>query len=606
MLAADMLSFVNEPTAVLHDLRASGMALPLLDEPHVMQLRTPVNAKLGSSGDLTLSASPTLSFASPRTSLASPRSSDAGSPEPEAPAKRVRLRQKTAAPLVNEECSVAQPVQSIVEDWVSRRVWNAMTDKVQYNYAYDKIRNFYCWRLHGESLPCEADRDIWNNKPNRVKQQEARATFKSLSSETRIEMARKWLEASSPPVWVRSFVEHRFLAGDKDWGTDKVRSLGLMLTWNLPVDAPSATSEIVQSLPPEQLSLDQLVLRLRDDPAVKALFSRVEDHGMKFKPFLGADDVAMSLEVCPETWSVHNTLRLHIHMFFKSNCSRLRFRQTPLLDFEGSSCIMSSNVSGNSASGRAKSSWSGFFYCCLMEKKGTVFTLATKAPFTKFLVSPSWIMNLVQGDKLDTRAARQLLVRCVSASRHVKELEQYEMELEKDAVKEAMVEAQMLLSRQLKKQKLYEKVQVFMSQFDEPQHRYKFLVLSGPSRVGKTAFARSLCEADKETLEINCASGMEPNLRAYRLRIHGLILFDEIVAAQVAQQRKLFQAQSAPVQLGCSATNCHSYEVFVWRTKLVLASNNWHSSLATLSPDDQEWINLNSIVLDVEEAMWEV
>ena len=99
---------------------------------------------------------------------------------------------------------------------------------------------------------------------------------------------------------------------------------------------------------------------------------------------------------------------------------------------------------------------------------------------------------------------------------------------------------------------------------------------------------------------------MEPNLRAYRLRIHGLILFDEIVANQVAQQRKLFQAQSAPVQLGCSATNCHSYEVFVWRTKLVLASNNWHSSLATLSADDQDWIKLNSIVLEVEEAMWEV
>ena len=66
-----------------------------------------------------------------------------------------------------------------------------------------------------------------------------------------------------------------------------------------------------------------------------------------------------------------------------------------------------------------------------------------------------------------------------------------------------MAEAQTLLSRQMKKQKLYEKVQTFMSQFDVAQHRYKFLVLSGPSRVGKTAFARTLCEAGKETLEIN-------------------------------------------------------------------------------------------------------
>ena len=72
----------------------------------------------------------------------------------------------------------------------------------------------------------------------------------------------------------------------------------------------------------------------------------------------------------------------------------------------------------------------------------------------------------------------------------------------------------------------------------------------------------------------------------------------------MADQRKLFQAQSAPVQLGCSATNCHSYDVFVWRKKLVLASNNWHTSLSALSPGDQEWIHANSIVLDVEEAMW--
>ena len=43
----------------------------------------------------------------------------------------------------------------------------------------------------------------------------------------------------------------------------------------------------------------------------------------------------------------------------------------------------------------------------------------------------------------------------------------------------------------------------------------------------------------------------------------------------------------------------------MWRTKLVLASNQWHSSLAALTLEDQEWINLNSIVLDVEEAMWE-
>ena len=81
-------------------------------------------------------------------------------------------------------------------------------------------------------------------------------------------------------------------------------------------------------------------------------------------------------------------------------------------------------------------------------------------------------------------------------------------------------------------------------------------------------------------------------------------MFDKILPEQVATQRKLFQAQAAPVQLGCSATNCHSYPVFVWRKRLVLASNNWQSSLQLLSAADRAWVNANSIVLDVTEEMW--
>jgi hypothetical protein len=219
-------------------------------------------------------------------------------------------------------------------------------------------------------------------------------------------------------------------------------------------------------------------------------------------------------------------------------------------------------------------------------------------------VNPTWIMNLLQAEKLERDTARALLVQCVGASRHVRELDLHEAELEKVAVQTATLEAAQVLSSRLRPQKIFPEADAFCKQFETPEMRYKFLVLSGPSKVGKTAFARTLCERGLDTLEVNCASGAEPDLRAYRLSKHGLILFDEIEAQQVAAQRKLFQAQAAAVQLGCSATNCHSYDVFVWRKRMVLCSNNWEASLSQLPVADQNWVNANSIVLTVTSPMW--
>ena len=126
--------------------------------------------------------------------------------------------------------------------------------------------------------------------------------------------------------------------------------------------------------------------------------------------------------------------------------------------------------------------------------------------------------------------ARALLVQCANASRYIRELELHEGHLEEVAVKMSQEEGSRLLGSSLKPLKSYPEVQTVGRQFDRDLHRYKCLLLSGPSRVGKTAYARSLCGPGFETLEVNWSSGAEPELRAYRLSKHGLILFDEIVA----------------------------------------------------------------------------
>ena len=388
-----------------------------------------------------------------------------------------------------------------------------------------------------------------------AQRQEGRQAFKDMPNDFRNICIRKWMELARPPAWLAQALEERFLATDMGSKIPQVKKDGVLLTWNLPGEGPSDSGRLAQSLPPAHLTVDEVATRLRDDATALALWHRVVDHGQMCRQLCGAADVAVCLEVCPDTYELQRMLRLHVHMFLKTSGEALKLKHANFYDFEGCRTHAATQIGGISSM-KAINNWCGFFYCCIKEKKGTVFTEATKTPFTKFLVNPAWIMSLVQGGKLATEPARNLLVRCVNASRHVKELEQHEQELEKEAVKQAMAEAERLLSQRLKKQEVFAEAEAFVRQFDEALHRYKFLVLAGPSRVGKTAFARSLCEEGKEVLEVNCASGEDPNLRAYRLRRHGLILFDEIVAGQVVAQRKLFQAQVAPVQLGCSATNC--------------------------------------------------
>ena len=73
----------------------------------------------------------------------------------------------------------------------------------------------------------------------------------------------------------------------------------------------------------------------------------------------------------------------------------------------------------------------------------------------------------------------------------------------------------------------------------------------------KTMFASNLSPPCREYLELNCAAGMEGDMRSYRLCRHALVGCDKIVAKQVVGQRKLLQASATTVALGATPTNCH-------------------------------------------------
>ena len=90
-----------------------------------------------------------------------------------------------------------------------------MVDRARYNYAYEKIRSFYIWKLHGGRLQTAEEREAWKKKTSWEKQKEARQAFKDLSADVRNVYVRKWLDVARPPYWLKQSLEARLLSGNE-------------------------------------------------------------------------------------------------------------------------------------------------------------------------------------------------------------------------------------------------------------------------------------------------------------------------------------------------------------------------------------------------------
>ena len=54
--------------------------------------------------------------------------------------------------------------------------------------------------------------------------------------------------------------------------------------------------------------------------------------------------------------------------------------------------------------------------------------------------------------------------------------------------------------------------------------------------------------------------------------------------------------------LGQSATQMFTYEVFLWRTPMVLTTNNW--DLSGLAADELEWVAANCVAVRVDTPVF--
>ena len=154
--------------------------------------------------------------------------------------------------------------------------------------------------------------------------------------------------------------------------------------------------------------------------------------------------------------------------------------------------------------------------------------------------------------------------------------------------------------------KKFPAIEVWKTEAQRPyQRRKKFLVLEGPTLLGKMEYVRSLFGFER-TLEFNCVNcGNYPSLRGHDLDLHDCVLFDEGTMGMVLSNRKLFQAPASWVDFGHSPTGRDVYRVFLGDSVIVISSNKWSEEYAALTLEsDRNWITKNQVLVFVTGRMY--
>ena len=142
-------------------------------------------------------------------------------------------------------------------------------------------------------------------------------------------------------------------------------------------------------------------------------------------------------------------------------------------------------------------------------------------------------------------------------------------------------------------------VEAWLKTFDQLKVRYRFLVLEGLSKVGKTLFCQGLALRRKVSLlEIDRAGADTPDTSGYTFGEHRMVLCDEARAEMVLTYKKLFQASASFTRLGSCKTDCHAYSVWAHRVMFMVTSNRWYMELGKLPSEDSDWLWQNSELVD--------
>ena len=141
------------------------------------------------------------------------------------------------------------------------------------------------------------------------------------------------------------------------------------------------------------------------------------------------------------------------------------------------------------------------------------------------------------------------------------------------------------------------RVQLWKEKYTSADFRYKFLVLRGDSRSGKTTLAKSLFPNPfVQTVQ----NSTVPELRGFDWTYHRMIVFDNVNDDSfVLNWRALMQANNDMHVLGSSSTGMYAYRIWLWGVPIVMTVDlqaKWNS--------DDGWIRENCVEVVFNEPCY--
>ena len=377
-----------------------------------------------------------------------------------------------------------------------------------------------------------------------------------------------------------------------------LRGKRIFLTWNgkwgtildVPKYSPSMGEENVVE-----------VLRQRRD--VMELWSGVQGFAGDLKQRFDLKDYAVALELCLNTWMTQDICRLHFHIFLMSKKQLKCARNRGDLIFRGSVGFESSPKGMAKPRGKSCNFDMGEFYV-MIPKIGGVFQFSTRKMYKDYQVIPQWVTRVLSSERVTEKDARILYRRCVATAKFNLDNLNFLTGLAKEEALTKLVETTQAALKALEKPALkLDDVDALVADHQELRHRYKFLVLEGPSRYGKSMYALSLAGRAK-TLDLSCAGQLHPDLRQHDPFVHRAVLFDEAPVTMILAYKRHFQAPSTLLDCGLSSTNCHAYKVWLYQQLLIVTSNTWSEELNAVAASDREWIEANSLHKQINFKLW--